>query len=841
MSRDLKIAAVAAVLFVGSVGGALLYKGIWPSSLNLEQLSQFGQVPSPTPPLAPMPGMSPMIGLVDSSDDPKIDEPADQSLSKVSFQQPGAPSSVGGFQVPSQTLEKVVTPPLPPAVDNAGDRQEVMDRNILPASAKEQPKPADKANELGPIIPASLPPAPAKKPAKPADKPEGAKPADEGKSAAPEKAGDKPSAVDPPVFSMPPLPKAGSEKPAPAEPPVPVAPSLAPTKSQPADQAPESKQSENKPPAENESVEKEPTDSKPAPKESEPQKSDETSEKLGPMAPSLAPSKISSTPGKVDTVDEEPAPPVMTSDALAPAKEKNSPPDQPSEAAKPTAPVLPAMSDPLPRPPAKAADVDSSPAKEPMLPESKPEQPAEPQAEKEPAKEPSSPPPIEVETSIVQPTIKPSNERPAEPLAGPPMPAKPEVEVEQEPKAAPPESLPPASPPPAPIKTPPAVPVDTPPEPSVSIQTQPSVTQQSEPTAPPERTIPAAASKEIGRPASLGVPMPSAETIAEIPAPPGREAIAATPVLGAKLRAPNPTAEDDAEREPGMPERRLNEDGLEEESSTAGEVIASATPVTPNMPTRTAPAVTAGQPTATAPAEPAYTVVPIKKPSERYAPVERRDADDPGFVRVNQPPEGYYKQDEPQVQVNSYAVKSYVVLEGDTFDRVAKVLYGTTQLGPALLYFNRSQVSRDEPLTAGGRIRYTDARVLEKHFSRLSEKEADEFRRYSRATPDVPFAAAKPTPIQQVASPATVERNTVYSSPTPIGASQPIATTRSSDGSPRYTVSESEPLYAIARKTLGDGNRWREIAELNAEVVPPGAYIAPAGSVLTLPADAKTP
>src|SRR5690606_34595224 len=110
-----------------------------------------------------------------------------------------------------------------------------------------------------------------------------------------------------------------------------------------------------------------------------------------------------------------------------------------------------------------------------------------------------------------------------------------------------------------------AVPVDTPPEPSVSIQTQPSVTQQSEPTAPPERTIPAAASKEIGRPASLGVPMPSAETIAEIPAPPGREAIAATPVLGAKLRAPNPTAEDDAEREPGMPERRLNEDGLEEE------------------------------------------------------------------------------------------------------------------------------------------------------------------------------------------------------------------------------------------------------------------------------------
>lgn len=55
-----------------------------------------------------------------------------------------------------------------------------------------------------------------------------------------------------------------------------------------------------------------------------------------------------------------------------------------------------------------------------------------------------------------------------------------------------------------------------------------------------------------------------------------------------------------------------------------------------------------------------------------------------------------------------------------------------------------------------------------------------------------------------------------------------------------YTVQAGDTLMGIARKTLGDGNRWREIQTLNQEILPDPNQLK-VGMVLKLPTGANAP
>lgn len=53
-----------------------------------------------------------------------------------------------------------------------------------------------------------------------------------------------------------------------------------------------------------------------------------------------------------------------------------------------------------------------------------------------------------------------------------------------------------------------------------------------------------------------------------------------------------------------------------------------------------------------------------------------------------------------------------------------------------------------------------------------------------------------------------------------------------------YTVTKGDTLIGIARELLGDGERWREIESINADVLGPGSVLQ-IGMTLRLPADAR--
>jgi len=68
--------------------------------------------------------------------------------------------------------------------------------------------------------------------------------------------------------------------------------------------------------------------------------------------------------------------------------------------------------------------------------------------------------------------------------------------------------------------------------------------------------------------------------------------------------------------------------------------------------------------------------------------------------------------------------------------------------------------------------------------------------------------------------------------PAPAPQPQPGAT---------YMVQPGDTLYAIARKTLGDGNRWPEIYELNRGVVGSNPNVIQSGMILRLPDGVQAP
>jgi nucleoid-associated protein YgaU len=141
--------------------------------------------------------------------------------------------------------------------------------------------------------------------------------------------------------------------------------------------------------------------------------------------------------------------------------------------------------------------------------------------------------------------------------------------------------------------------------------------------------------------------------------------------------------------------------------------------------------------------------------------------------------------------VRSYDVESYLILDGDTYDAIAASVYKNRELGPALARYNRWNGVSSDPLTPGRRVLLPPETVL--------------------TTPERTAAPRLlPTPSRSAASPA--------------GAG------------PTYTVDREETLYSIAKRTLGDGKRWREIYKLNTDRLG-SEFDVPVGVTLRLPMD----
>lgn len=109
----------------------------------------------------------------------------------------------------------------------------------------------------------------------------------------------------------------------------------------------------------------------------------------------------------------------------------------------------------------------------------------------------------------------------------------------------------------------------------------------------------------------------------------------------------------------------------------------------------------------------------------------------------------------------------------------------------------------------------------------------------SQAHSPAPVPASKPTapPVQHNPSPPAPK-------PTPAPKPAPAPAPKPAPQPARpatYTVQPGDSLWAIAQKTLGNGNRWPEIYALNQGVIGSNPNLIRTGEVLTLPGGASAP
>lgn len=146
-------------------------------------------------------------------------------------------------------------------------------------------------------------------------------------------------------------------------------------------------------------------------------------------------------------------------------------------------------------------------------------------------------------------------------------------------------------------------------------------------------------------------------------------------------------------------------------------------------------------------------------------------------------------------QVESYDEETHVCRAGETFESISEQYYRTRKYDRALLAFNRNhprapEAVRLEPpqVVDGMPVFIPPARILD--------------RQATPASGVIPAAASMPQaePVYQVRRP-------------------------------------NEGLWDIARRTLGSGERWTDIWNLNRQVV--AEQPVPVGTVLRLPAGAR--
>ncbi|HLN32172.1 MAG TPA: hypothetical protein VK395_30870 [Gemmataceae bacterium] len=171
---------------------------------------------------------------------------------------------------------------------------------------------------------------------------------------------------------------------------------------------------------------------------------------------------------------------------------------------------------------------------------------------------------------------------------------------------------------------------------------------------------------------------------------------------------------------------------------------------------------------------------------------------------------------EPQVE--SYDEETYAWKQNDSFRAISQQYYQTDKYERALVLFNRNHpLAKDgvrlEPpqLQPGQEVYIPPTRILEKYYA-------------------VGINSSTSAPQNAVAVPHV----SVPITPTPVVAT-PVST---SNQELKYRVQPSgEMLFDIARRTLGNPERWTDIYRLNKQYNPQDPI--PGGSELVMPSDAR--
>ena len=232
-----------------------------------------------------------------------------------------------------------------------------------------------------------------------------------------------------------------------------------------------------------------------------------------------------------------------------------------------------------------------------------------------------------------------------------------------------------------------------------------------------------------------------------------------------------------------------------------------------------------------APRLPSYDVVPSKS-----APPHRADAIATVYETPNDGAEGIIQvgamKGEGGASIESYAVRIWTIDGWESFCELARMEYRDESLATALAKYNRSGRRPTDGLPAGLKVRLPPKSVLERGSGRV--------------------VANRPAPVRTdfAAPPATSVQ------PMPRGDGMVAASDRSKgtlskdkSASPLPPVDEGRvfvveekgmTLYTVAKRTLGDGLKWKQIFDINADRVSSSQGELKVGTRLRLPEGARS-
>ena len=171
----------------------------------------------------------------------------------------------------------------------------------------------------------------------------------------------------------------------------------------------------------------------------------------------------------------------------------------------------------------------------------------------------------------------------------------------------------------------------------------------------------------------------------------------------------------------------------------------------------------------------------------------------------------------------------HTVESGENFWTISRTYYGSGRFYKALHEANRRLVPRIDELYVGTTIKVPPVESLDpKSIDPPSRSRVDGRRRHPRQ----PLVDAGPRRAQPTTTAGPCRADRAARSPGPGPRRAVDEPTR-----PTYRVREHDTLRSIARDTLGDSHRYKEILDLNRDDIDDPAHLT-AGLVLTLPDDA---
>ncbi|MER3415925.1 MAG: hypothetical protein C4297_06905 [Gemmataceae bacterium] len=186
--------------------------------------------------------------------------------------------------------------------------------------------------------------------------------------------------------------------------------------------------------------------------------------------------------------------------------------------------------------------------------------------------------------------------------------------------------------------------------------------------------------------------------------------------------------------------------------------------------------------------------------------------------------------------VRSFDVRIHQVQPGDSYERVSQLYYDSPRLAQALAAFNRDRDATDAPLAPGRKLYIPPREYLEAESSGSGGYASAPDRRPAgtamQAAPGTGAQAARAGSSDATAG-AGPSASTQAARPSAVSRPAPAA----SGGYKTYRVQPQDTIWSIAKRTLGRGERWPEIARLNRDLLPDVNRLQP-GMTLRLPADA---